>query len=96
MNLMTKSKECINFVHFENLLTSIRNSSFDVFIVTFVSSLLRREFFQWLSGSLSKDGGVNQNTLRSQAGIARETWSVGLRLPLICSHLETSVLLPIS
>ena len=30
-----------------NLLTS-SHSSFDVFIVTFVSSLLLREFFQWL------------------------------------------------
>ena len=96
MNLMTKAIERINCVHFENLLTSIINSSLDVSIVTFVSSLLPKEFFQWLSGSLKKAEGVNQNTLISQAGIPRETWSTGLSFPLICCHLETSVLLRIS
>ena len=96
MNLTTKAIERIIFVHFENLLTSIIHSSFDVSIVTFVSSLLPKEFFQWPSGSLKKTGGVNQNTLISQAGILRETWSAGLSFPLICCHLETSVLLRIS
>ena len=93
MNLMTKAIERINFVNFENLLLLIRHSSFDVYIVTIFSSLLLREFFQWLSGSLKKAGGVNQNKLISQAGIPRETWSAGLSFPLICCHLETSVLL---
>ena len=96
MNLMTKAIERINFVHFESLLTSIIHSSFDVSIVTFVSPLLPKEFFQWLSGSLKKVGGVNHNTLISQAGIPRETWSAELTFPLICCHLETSVLLRIS
>ena len=71
MNLMTTAIERINFVHFENLLTSIIHSAFDVSIVTFVSSLLAKEFFQWLSGSLKKAGGFNQNALISQAGIPR-------------------------
>ena len=62
MTLMTKAIERINFVLFENLLKSIIHSSFDVSIVTFVSSLLPKEFFQWLSGSLKKAGGFNQNT----------------------------------
>ena len=56
MNLMKKAIERINFVQFENLLTSIRHLSFDVSIETFVSSLLPKEFFQWLSGSLRKAG----------------------------------------
>ena len=96
MNLMTKAIERINFVHFENLLTSIIHSSLDGSIVTFVSSLLPKEFFQWLSGSLKKAGVVNHNTLISQAGIPREIWSAGLTFPLICCPLETSVLLRIS
>ena len=96
MNLMTKATERINFVQFENLLTLISHSPFDISVVTFFSSLLLREFFQWLSGSPKKAGGVNQNKLISQAGIPRETWSARLSFPLICCHLETSVLLRIS
>ena len=96
MNLMTKAIELINFVHFENLLTWIIHSSFEVFIVTIVSSFLPKEFFHWLSGSLKKAGGVNQNTIISQAGVPWDTWPAGLSFPLICCHLETSVLLRIS
>ena len=86
MNFMAKTIECTNFVHFENLLTSLRHSPFEVSIVTFVSSMLPREFLRCLSGSLRKAGNFNQKTLRSQAGNPRETTSAVLS-PLMCYRL---------
>ena len=96
MNLMEKTVELIDFVHFENLLTPKRDSSLDVFIVALVISLYIMEFFQWLSGSFKNAWGAYQNSLRSQLGISRETRSVGLSFSLICCRLEASVLLRIS
>ena len=97
MKLKANAIERINFVHFENGESADVDKTFIVRVsIIFRLILVIQKFFQWLSGSLRKTGGVNQNTMRSQSGIPQETWSAGLSFPQIRCHLETSVLLRIS